>query len=267
MSEQVATTVGGEQGADTAEQQKQPEQQQADPKAELQALKRENEALKGRVTETEESARYWHSQAKGNPAKGRAEEQGDGTPKPEDDETDMLELAGKGPAAMKDWLKKSGFMSAAEVQNITNAKASQLVREAQLTQRYPDLQDKDSEFFKATASEYQSLKARGVPEVEAMELAAERAELASLRTGKATAAASPASTGGGSAPKKKTETEEERAARIAAQAGGGGRRLAKGEDETDELTPEQQRIAEAFGITGEAYKKRAKDGVQVARQL
>jgi hypothetical protein len=235
----------------------QQQQQQPDPKAELEALRKENESLKTRASEAEETARYWHGQARGR-GSNRDRGDDDNKPEPDQDDTDLLELAGKGPEAMKAWLKKSGFVSAAEVETITNAKAAQLVKEAELTRRYPDLQDHDSEFFKATAKQYAILKGRGIPPAEAMEIAAEQTELAQFRSGK-----TPAEPKGG----KKTESDEERKARIKAQGGGSGRRAAASEEENDDLTREQLQICDAMGISPEAYKKRAKEGVRVARVL
>jgi hypothetical protein len=252
---------GGGAGGSGEQQQ---QQQQPDPNAELEALRKENESLKTRASEAEETARYWHGQVRGSTqSRGSDRDRGDDDhkPEPDQDDTDLLELAGKGPEAMKAWLKKSGFVSAAEVETITNAKAQQLVKEAELTRRYPDLQDHDSEFFKATAKQYAILKGRGIPPAEAMEIAAEQAELAQFRAGKT--AAADTTKGGG----KKTESDEERQARIKAQNGGSGRRSAAREDENDELTPEQLQICDAMGISPDAYKKRAKEGVRVARTL
>ena len=89
-----------------------------------------------------------------------------------------------------------------------------------------------------------------------MEMAAERAELSLIRSGKR-------KTPQQQADDTKAQREQERRARIAAQAGDRGGRTAEGAEEDEELTPEQKHIVASMGITEEAYKKRAKEGVKV----
>jgi hypothetical protein len=118
--------------------------------------------------------------------------------------------------------------------------------------RYPDLKKRNSDFFKATAVQYGELVKSGTPQAIAMELAAERAELNFMRTGKVKP---PGDT-------TKQDKETERLARIAAQgAGDTSGRPAAGGQEDEDLTAEQKHIADAMGVSHEAYAKRAKAGV------
>jgi len=255
----------------TGEQQDQQQQQQQvaeTPDQKIARLERENGELKTRETEAtnkakehEDSAKFWHEKAR-----GAAQPQNrDGAPKPgegeEEDTTDLLELAGKGPKAMKEWLKKQGFVSRDEAEQLTNRKAEGMVRQAQVVAKYPELNDQKSDFFKETTQEYGRLKERGVDELTAMETAA---ELVALRRGKGGPGSEDISLTDPAAASNKRGTEEERRSRAKAQ-GGEGRRGAQ-KEESDDLDETQIRIAEAFGISTEAYKKRAKEGVQFARQ-
>lgn len=242
QQQQQATT--GDQG-----QQQQQQAQQPDHAAELAKLTRERDEAIARAHEHEEAARFWHGKVRGT-----AEVQPD-KPKPEDEDgTDLLEVAAKGPAAMKEWLRKQGFVSMDEANQLVNSRAEQLSREGQLIQSYPDLKDHDSEFFKETATEYGRLKQQGVPEAVAMEVAAERVRARRKPSQEEKVTSS------------KKETDADRAARAKAQAGEGTKRGAKAQEDTADLSDEQKRIIEAFGISEDAYRKRATDGVQFARQ-
>lgn len=229
-----------------------------DYKALYESTKKEADGFKTRAEENEQSAKYWHEQAKGGGAdKG-------GKPEEPADTTDVLELAAKGPAALKEWLRKEGFVSREEAESITNAKAQTIAREATVQAQYPELQDKESDFFKATAVEYGKLKQQGFSEIDAMEIGAQRAELAMLKSGKQRGSTTD------EGKEKKTSgrgTEEERRARASAQQGDKGRPPVNRQDDDDELTPEQKNMCEKMGISEEAYKKRANDGsVQVGRR-
>jgi hypothetical protein len=61
------------------------------------------------------------------------------------------------------------------------------------------------------------------------------------------------------------EKETARLRRVAAQtgAGSGARPAATATDDDEGLTPEQIRVADAFGVSHEAYAKRAKAGVSM----
>jgi len=257
MAEQAEPTITGGQPEPKPAATTPTTQQQPDPAAELAQVKKDLETEKARSKEHEEAATYWHQQARGGSAR-------DGAEKPAKDEepednTDLLEVATKGPKAMKQWLKDNGFVSQAEVEQTVQEKASQLAREAQVVREYPELADHSSDFFKETAQEYGRLKSQGVPEGVAMELAAERV---AVKRGKG----GDGGEGGGKKKAPAGESAEDRTARAKAQAGEGTKtRPAQQAAEDEELTPEQKRITEAFGITEDAYKKRAKEGVRFAR--
>jgi hypothetical protein len=229
---------------------------------EIAAIKAENEALKGKAAEHERAAQFWYEQAKG----GEKQPEAEAAPG-SDDEPDVLDLiTSKGVKGLDELLAKRGYVRQDQVEATVNARAAQLSAEAQLVKDYPDLGKKDSEFFKATAAEYGELKKAKIPEVLAMQIAAERTELAFLRAGKL-------KTPQQAKDEERANRETERRARIAAQSGDRGSRAADIED-SDELTPEQNQAAMMLvGLTGpdgkaytreqavERYKARAKAGV------
>jgi hypothetical protein len=212
-------------------------------------LQRENAELKEQSAEHQRTAEFWAQKAKATPAAAAA------TADVEDD-PDVLEAITTGGAKGFDALaKKRGFVQKDEVEALINTKAAQLTKEQELIGRYPELRQKTSDFFKTTASFYGDLVKSGTPQALAMELAAEKTELEFMRSGKLKPA--------GAEPTK-AEKEATRLARVAAQSGeGGGRRSAAAEADDDELSPEQKRIADAMGVSHEAYLKRAKAGVKM----
>lgn len=239
----------------------QPTQAQPDPAAALQA---KIDALTAQVNEQQRVAEFWHGKATERPAAPARDK-----PAEEEPEEDVLELATKGGKAFEkyltSWAKKNGYVKGDVMEQAITAKATQLTREANLMKRYPDLEDKESEIFKATAKHYGNLKNQGVQEGLAMEMAAERAELELLRAGKIKTPA-----------EEKATREQDRLARIAAQGGDRGNRGTQQDENDDELNAEQKRIAINMlagepGDDGkpmtpeqaiEKYKARAKKGVQ-----
>lgn len=205
--------------------------------------------LKEQNAEVQRTAEFWAQKAKTTPAAATASTAAD-------DDPDVLEAITTGGAKGFDALaEKRGFVKKADVETMINSKATQLTKEQELIGRYPDLKKKDSEFFKSTALHYGELVKDGTPQSVAMELAAERTELELMRAGKIKAP--------GAEPTKE-EKETARLARVAAQAGeSGGRRAAAADEGDDELSPEQKRIADAMGVSHEAYLKRAKAGVKM----
>lgn len=219
----------------------------APPVVDAAALAAQIAELREQVAEGQRVAQFWADKAKtAAPAKPAAE--------PED-ETDVLEAITTGGAKGFDALaKKRGFIQRDEVQSLIDSKASALTKEQELIGRYPELQNKKSDFFKQTAVHYGELVRSGTPPAIAMELASEKTELGLMREGKIKPA---------NAAPNKEEKEAARLARIKAQ-GGETRRAAAPEDEGDEeLTAQQKHIAAAMGISEEAYTKRAKAGVKM----
>ncbi len=181
--------------------------------AEVAALKAELETSKQQAAEHERTAQFWYNKSNAKPAP--AEKPAAAAEEEDDDVLDLI--TSKGAEGLEALLKKRGFVSAAEVDEKVNAKASQITGEAKLIDDYPELAKHDSEFFKATALNYGELKKQGVPEAVAMRMAAERAELAGIRAGKI------------KTPTQKSDEEKaarasERAARAAAGAGDHGGR-------------------------------------------
>jgi hypothetical protein len=207
--------------------------------------------LREQVAESQRTAQFWADKAQTAPRPAPAP-----AAAAEEEEPDVLEAITTGGAKGFDALAaKRGFVRKSEVEALIDAKASTLTKEQALINEYPDLNIKNSEFFKQTALNYGELVKQGTPGVVAMEMAARQTELAFLRAGKTKPAAPGAD-----------EKEARRLARIAAQSGGGngGRRPAAASEEDDsDLTPEQKHIADAMGISHEAYAKRAKAGVAI----
>lgn len=126
-----------------------------------------------------------------------------------------------------------------------------MLADAEILQKYPDLQKADSPLAQRTKEIYREIMTedRSTPKATALKLAA-RTAAAELK-----------------------ETRESREERIARQSGGrdGGRSGGyDGGDDDDDLTPVQKRILAGFNADGgitvseEAYRKRAKAGVNVS---
>lgn len=192
-------------------------------------------------------AEYWFNQANTRtPAAAAAS-----VPEPED-ETDVLDaITTKGAKGLDEILAKRGFVRRDEAERMVNTRAAQFSTENDLMTEYPDLRNKQSEFFRSTAQFFGELKAQGVPEATAMRMAAERAELAGIKAGKVKTPAQ--------------RTEDTRQSRIKAQAGDrNAPHTPEGSEGDDELTDNERRICAAMGITEEAYKARAQKGVQMS---
>jgi hypothetical protein len=105
--------------------------------------------------DAENNARYWHEKAQQSaaapavPAKKEAKEE---------NPSDFIEqLTERGSAAIDDLLAERGYVRKEEVEaRITHAR-NQVTVESALARDYPDLQDSESEFFKETAAQYQTL--------------------------------------------------------------------------------------------------------------
>lgn len=259
MAEPVTTTVSAPPPAVAAAPAVAPPA--APTAAEFAALKAENEASKATAAEHQRTAEFWHSKATAKPAAAVAKKE-----EPAEPEVDLLDLITTGgPKALKAYLKAQGLVTGEDVNATVEARVAQVAKETELMSQYPDLAKKDSEFFKATAANYGALKAAGCPESLAMELGAQQAELAGIKSGKV------------KTPAQKTEEQkatlaEER--RVRALAGGGdhGNRTAP-EEADEEVTPQQRQIAIRMlggnGVTDEQavekYKARALKGT-VMRQ-
>jgi hypothetical protein len=220
------------------------------PSPELTALQQQINDLKEQVAESQNTARFWAERAK-QPAPMTVS----ATPEPEDD-TDVLEkITVDGVKGLDELAAKRGYIKRDEVRQIVQDERSSATKELELTTEYPDLKNKKSEFFQATAIHYGNLVRSGTPQPMAMELAARQTELQFLKEGKMKIPGE----------REKHEREQDRLDRIRAQSGENGRRPAPGADENDtELTAEQKHICDSMGIPYEAYAKRAAQGVAIS---
>lgn len=239
----------------------------APPAKDAAALEREIEQLKQSNGELQRTAEFWRGKASDKPA--------DKTPPPAtEDDVDLLAvIATKGVKGLDEVLKKRGYISKEEADQLVNAKAGLLKTEEQLYDQYPELKDQNSEFFKATAAEYRQLKNAGVPEHLAMSMAAKSTALSFLESGKR-------KTRQQQTDETKAQKEADRLARIAAQGGDRGARTTADDEGDDEITPAEERIIRNMlmhepGADGklptyeqavEKYRARAKAGVQVSRR-
>lgn len=206
--------------------------------AQLQTLNEEIARLKTSVGEKDEAVRYWHGQVKGaKPAAAAA-----ATVDADEDDPDMLDLIGTKGGAKKltEFLARKGFVSKKEVEEQVNARADTLVRESRTVERFPELRDTESDFFKATVTEYGSLLKQGIPQGVAMEQAARNVRLVELEAG------------GEGAPVKKGKPEDaietERLRRVKVQSGDKGRRAAAASEE-DTVDADTAAIWKAMGVS------------------
>ena len=227
------------------------------PPVDAAALQQQIDDLKEQVAESNRTAAFWAEQARGF-SQQRPVEPGEPEPEPEpEDEPDVLEaITANGVKGFDALAEKRGFIKRSEVQQMiaseSTAARTQFSKEQELTARYPELNNRNSDFFKSTAGYYGQLVKSGTPAVIAMELASEKTELEFMRAGKL------------APPDAKGDRERDRVARINAQSGDGGpRRPAADEADDQTLTDEQKRIVRGMGITEEAYLKRAKAGVRI----
>lgn len=228
-------------------------------------LKNEREARK----EAEHEAREWHARA--TSGKGK-EEAGPAEP------LDLVDALSSGDdKQVRQALKQRGFVPADEIEALVERKVhgarGAATREAQLVGDYPDLKDEDSELYKATAQAYKELDKAGVKGDMLLDLAADRAAARlGIQRGTATAKSRRRSDDDEPEPRRRArerddegepETEAERVERVAAQSGVRSKARASTVRD-DDLTIEQKMIARKFGISEDAYRKRAARGVSIS---
>jgi hypothetical protein len=235
-----------------------------DSAAQLAAEKTRTAQLEAQVAEHQRNAQFWFEKA--NKGAGKPSAEAAPVAEPEVDLLDVITT--KGAKGLTEYLKQQGMVTRDEATSLVNSKAAQIAKEGELMATYPDLQDKGSDFFKATAAEYGELKRQGVSETLAMELAAQRVDLRFLREGKTKTPAQHAAD-------EKAQRELDRAARAAAGGGDRGRRAPEGNDDDDTLSENDEaavrQLAEGLDIpldkARERYIARAKAGVHVALKL
>jgi len=234
------------------------------PAPDVAALQRQIDELRATAQENQRAAQFWADKARtGVKDAGVKEAAADA-----DADVDLLELiTTKGAKGLDDLMAKRGYVRGDDVDRRVNVKAAQIAEESALRTEYPDLDNQDSDFFKATAREFGALKDRGLPASEAMRSAAERTYLRFLREGKV-------KTPQQAAEGAKAQRDADRAARAAAGAGDRGGRAAQGADD-DTLSDDDMAgvkfLAESLEIPMDEaqtrYLARAKGGVNVALKL
>ncbi|MCC7235591.1 MAG: hypothetical protein IT163_09830 [Bryobacterales bacterium] len=189
-------------------------------------------------------------------------------PPPEDEEeVDLVDAISSGDKSQaRKALKQLGFIPADEVETIVSQRIQgarqAATTEVALVDAYPDLQNEKSEHYAETAKALRELEQRGITGDMALDLAADRAaaRLGIVRKGKGQSA-------GRRAVERddegSPETESERMERIGAQSGG-GRSPRSSTLNDDDLSPAQKLIAKKFGVSEDAYRKRAKRGVSIS---
>jgi hypothetical protein len=219
------------------------------------AQAKELDAAKTSIAEKDTAVQYWHSKATAKPAAAAAE--------PEPD-VDLLDVIGnKGAKGLDEVLKTRGFVRQADVESLIAGTVDRVTREGKAVERFPELKDPSSDFFKAYKQNLGALAKDGIKGVAATELAAERTYLQFVDEGKMDTAAQRKA----KADKAEgdDETEAERIARANAAGGATGRRASGKEarpTETAEDKAQIARICQGMGITVEQWKARAEKGVQ-----
>lgn len=237
---------------------------------EVKLSRKDHDALLKQLEELKSSERYWADKAKADGAGGKT---GKGGKTDEDD--DDAEPAEIDPAKLIDELGSKGIKALRERGLITAKEAKELIRkeaakiagdlvaeaigkerkhmavDAELTRKFPDLADANSELFRRTAQvmkeefgdDREMLRnpkaLMSAARTAAAELKAERGE---SRRGK-----------GG----EDDQDEAERLERVRRQSGDRGRRGTGFDDQDGEgaLTPIQREVAKRMGVSEETYKK------------
>lgn len=242
------------------------------PKAEWERNQRE-------LNERGEAARYWSDRARaGN--KGSDQEDDDNqenTPEvPEvtgnedvdqaifSDPEKWVAAIAKGPAAIEALIRKGGYVTAEKAAAIARKVARETVNETTgrlssdhaFMNRYPDLQNKESDLFKATATEYNEMLAEMTPEERREAKKSPLTLRAAARTAEAKLKAAKTSK-----PKadeddfeyERVDPEEERRQRVRAQDGSRGGRGGGGEEES-RIGPQQRAVLEGMGVSEDKFR-------------
>ena len=244
---------------------------------EIRHLRRQAKKQDARLRELEEASEYWKGrrdaggEGERGPAKEAEPEQG-----PED-ELDLVDIVtNQGVKGLEKVLSKLGYVKASDVESKIGKTREEITRDAALLGRFPGLGQEDSDFYRATGKRYQQLsKNKGIKDSGMLlELAAELAEKdvemqkagEERRAGRRTRE-TPEHLDDDDFDEKFSDDDDEEAERIErvrSQAGERGRRTSREDTAADALTPLQRRLAAKFGVSEEAYRKRARSGVQMS---
>ena len=230
---------------------------------EIARLQRELKTERRSRSEFQKAAEFWTRQAQSGPAKPAA------TPEPEAPKVtvDLVDALTTGDhTAIAKAMREMGFVSKHEVQAEIAATRSQITAESQLLNKYPDLADDQSEFFKLTGTIYNEL-ASDPAMAKSGKLVEVAARMAKGELGGSTSRRTPAPL---SDDDPDEDPEEDRARRVSRQSGDRGRHSTRqGNDgESEVLSAMQKSIVQRLrnagaDITEESYAKRAKAGVRM----
>ena len=209
-------------------------------KADFKKLQDDLAAAKKRGDDAETAAQYWHQQVE-TASKGKKAAKGDDDEEP-DVEAFLEDINKRGPKAIDDYLKKRNLVSMDQVEKTIEARVHQALEDKKLYDRFPDLEDSGSEFYKTAAKHYKRIEHDVKPGAR-VRVAAELAEAEMRREG----------------TWQDPDAEASRRARIEAQNGSTGRGQSGGGD-SEELTDKQKRMADEMGIAHDKLKARIKKG-------
>lgn len=221
-------------------------------------LRAENARLAKTNGELADSERFWSERARaGEKPEPKEAPAPAATPADEDDYDDPAKfveaLSTKGAKAVAGYLKKAGYITKAEAEELAtkSAKAvvdvarASLTADAELIGRYPELKDDTSALFKATAKHVKEMIADDPKLKNSPMVLKTAAKLAKLELAAADKENKPEET-----------AEEKRQARIDAQSGSRGRRAAASFDDDDDDThigSQAREIMDAMHVTDADY--------------
>lgn len=218
-------------------------------------LREELKQLRGRLSETEQNAKFWYEKASG---KSTANETADEDEEEEKFDEDLVDvISSNDPKKVKTALRKLGFVSEKDVQKRITQTREQIAAETELFGAYPDLKDQDSELFTTTSKEYARLAKKMGDSQQTLAIAA---ELAAAKIGYE----APAKGG----RRRNDDDEEDRVQRVNSQQGSRGRNTRTRSEGPEEFSDAQRSIIAKFqsagsSLTPEVYRDRANKGVRM----
>ena len=224
-------------------------------KAENAKIAKDLETAKSSLSEKDQAIQFWHGKATAKPEAAK--------PAEAEADIDLLDVIGtKGAKGLDEVLKQRGYVSKADVQNLIAGEVDRISREGSAVERFPELKDKESEFFKLTTKNVAALKAQGITGVNATEIAAERAYLQLVDDGKMDTKAQRAAKA--KVAEDEEESEAERIARGNAAGGSGGRRAATSDRRPVETAEDKAliaRVCAGMGIDEKKWREQADKGI------
>lgn len=229
-------------------------------KEQLRELREENKTLRGRVSEAEHNSQFWHNKAQGAGGGAKAaavEEEAEPAPLSEDI---VDALASGDTRRISKLFGEMGFVKQSEVDKAITSTRAQITEEAKLYGEYPDLQDKNSDFFKSAAAHYNDL-AKDPAMAKSPKLIEVAARLAQADMGGREETP---------APRRRDDDDADRVRRVASQSGDRGTKSSRTRDaDNQDLSPAQANLIAKFqaagsSLTVENYKKQANAGVRMS---